>query len=241
MTMRLSRTALLASVLLLGARTSAAQTIPSPYRYVETSQSAGVFAGYHWIESDITLTDSTEAAMGPQSGPMVGVRYQIRASGPLSIDGSITVTPTQRELFIPEFINDSSAVIATDVGVSVPSTVVEATLGLRFYLTGARTWRGFAPFAAAGAGLAGDVRGTFDEERDEDIEQEARFRFGPAFAVSGALGTDWFATENASLRVELSGKLWQMETPTGFLFIRATGQDEWNPVVGLSVGGAFHF
>ena len=239
--MRLSRTALLASVLLLGARTAAAQTIPSPYRHVETSQMVGVFAGYQWIDDNISLTDSTEAAMGVQSAPVVGVRYQIRASGPVSIEGAVTVSPSKRQLFEPEFNADSTEVGAADLGVSVPATIVSVDAGLRFFLTGARTWKGLAPFVGAGASLLGDIRGTFDEEEDADLEPIERFRFGPAFAVNAALGTDWFVRENASLRVELSGRLWNMETPAGFLFIRTTDQDEWNPVVGLTVGGAIHF
>lgn len=239
--MRLSRTALLASVLLLGAGNAAAQAIPSPYRHIETSHSVGAFAGYLWLESDITLTDSTEAAMGPASAPAFGLRYAIRASGPLSVEGTLMVSPSERRLFVPEFINDSSAVIATDTETTLPTTVVSLEAGLRFDLTGARTWHGLAPFVAAGAGLAGDIRGTFGEEEDLELEEPELFRFGPAFAVGASLGTSWFPSDNASLRVELSGRLWQMETPSGFLFIRATGQDEWNPVVGLSVGGAIHF
>lgn len=239
--MRLSRTALLASVLLLGATTAAAQTIPSPYRHVETAQSAGAFVGYLWVDSNITLTDSTEAAMGPASAPAFGLRYSIRASGPLSVEGTLLVSPSERKLFVPEFINDSSAVIASETDVTVPSTIVSLQAGLRFSITGARTWRGLAPFVAASAGLVGDIRGTLNEEEDAELDEAEVFRFGPAFAVGAALGTDWFVSENTSVRVELSGQLWQMETPSGFLFIRATGQDEWNPVAGLSVGGAIHF
>jgi hypothetical protein len=239
--MRLSRTALLASALLLGARAAGAQTITSPYRYVDQTQSVGVILGYQWTDPDITLPDSSQVPVGAQSGPMVGLRYALRAAGPLTIEASVTVMPTERQLFGPEFSADSSEVVVEDLGVAVPATVVSLDLGGRFHLTGPRTWKGLAPFLAASAGMVADVRGTFDEEEDADLDSSERFRFGPSFAVGASLGTDWFASRSTSLRVELSGRLWSLETPSGFLFLRRTGQDEWNPVVGLSVGGAFHF
>ena len=41
----------------------------------------------------------------------------------------------------------------------------------------------------------------------EEIVDDARFRFGPSFAVGAGLGTDWFPVPNASLRVEATGRL----------------------------------
>jgi hypothetical protein len=239
--MRLSRTALLASALLLGARAAGAQTITSPYQYIEPTQSIGVILGYQWTDSEITLPDSSKVPVGPKSAPMYGIRYSIRASGPLTIEGSVTVMPTERQLFDPEFTNDTSAVAIEDLGVAVPATVVSLDAGFRFNITGPRTWNGLAPYVAATAGVVADVRGSFDEEEEAELDDAELFRFGPSFAVGASLGTDWYASRNTSLRVELTGRLWSLETPSGFLFIRRTGQDEWNPVVGLSVGGAFHF
>lgn len=239
--MRLSRIALLASVLLLGARAAGAQTITSPYRYVETTQSVGVILGYQWTNTEITLPDSTEVPVGPKSGPVYGIRYALRASGPLTLEAAVTVMPTERQLYGPVFNEDSSAITVEDLEVAVPSTVVSLDIGGRFHVTGPRTWNGLAPYVGASAGLVADVRGTFDEEEEADLTESERFRFGPSFAVGAALGTDWFASRSTSIRVELSGRLWSFKTPSGFTFLRRTGLDEWNPVLGLSVGGAFHF
>lgn len=238
--MRLSRTVLLlALALTAGARAAAAQTIPSPYDHIEPTQSAGVFVGYLFTDPDVGLPDSTTLPLAPQSGPVFGVRYQLRASGPLSIDASVGVSPTDRRLFAAELDEDSVFVGPLDLETTVPATIVMADVGLRFFVTGARTWKGLAPFVVGTGGLVGDVRGSFEEE--EDIPDDARFRFGPSFAVGAGLGTDWFPVPNASLRVEAMGRLWRVSTPGAFLPLPTDASSEWNPVLGITVGGAIHF
>jgi hypothetical protein len=238
--MRFSRTVLLlALTLAAGARAAAAQTIPSAYEHIDKAQSLGVFAGYLLTDPDVSINDSTSAAMGARSGPMFGVRYQVRASGPLSIDATVGISPTTRRLFDADFTTDSVAVEAEDLETEVPATVLMADVGLRFHVTGPRTWNGLAPFVGASGGLVGDIRGGCAEE--QDIAVNARFRFGPSFAVGAGLGTDWFPTRNASVRVELQGRLWRVETPSGFLLGTDAERDEWNPALGISVGGALHF
>lgn len=240
--MRFSRTALLAALALtLGARAGAAQTIPSPYRYIEPANAVGVTVGYLFTDPNVSLTDSTSAELGHQPAPVFGLRYQVRASGPLSVDLSAGISPGERKLYGPQYNADSSTVVAQDLGITVPSTVVMADAGLRFTVTGARTWNRLAPFVAGNGGIVADIRGTFNEETAAELPATALFRFGPAFAVGGALGTDWFPNQRTSVRLELQGRLWRMRTPGGLLSDRNEERREWNPVGGLTVGGAFHF
>jgi hypothetical protein len=238
--MRLSRTALLLALALsAGARAAAAQTITSPYQHIDKTQSTGLFAGYLFSDVDVSLTDSTSLPLAPASGPVFGLRYQVRAAGPLSIEGSIGISPTDRRLFAAEVDEDSAFTGVVDLETTVPATVLMADIGLRFFVTGPRTWNGLAPFVVATGGLAGDIRGTFAEEAE--ISDEALFRFGPAFAVGAGLGTDWFPVPSASLRIEATGRLWRVETPTGFLQLRPAERSECNPSLGITVGGALHF
>lgn len=238
---RITRTALLlASALLLGPGAAAAQSIPSPFRRIETTQSVHVFGGYMVPDRNVALNDSTSIPLGPEAGPVFGVRYQVRASGPLSLEASLGISPTQRRLFAPEFLADSTRIEIEDTGVDVPSLVAMADVGLRFHLTGPRTWNGLAPFVVGMGGLVGDLAGGHNAEEDAELADNARFRLGPSFAVGAGLGTDWFPAQNVSLRLELTGRLWRMNTPEGFS-IAGTEQGEWNPVAGLTVGGAFHF
>ncbi|HEX8319943.1 hypothetical protein [Longimicrobium sp.] len=238
---RITRTALLlASALLLGPGAAAAQSIPSPFRRIETTQSIHVFAGYMVPDQNVALTDSTSIALGPEAGPVFGVRYQLRASGPLSLEASIGISPTQRRLFAPEYLADSTRIEAEDLGVDVPSLVAMGDVGLRFHLTGPRTWNGLAPFVVGMGGMVGDLAGADPAEEEAELDDTERFRLGPSFAVGAGLGTDWFPAQNVSLRLELTGRLWRMNTPEGFSIAR-TERGEWNPVAGLTVGGAFHF
>jgi opacity protein-like surface antigen len=238
---RITRTALLlASALLLGPGAAAAQTIPSPFRRIETTQSVHVFGGYLVPDRNVSLTDSTSVPFGPEAAPVFGVRYQVRASGPLSVEGSFAISPTQRRLFAPEYLNDSTRIEPEDLGVDVPALVAMGDIGLRFHLTGPRTWNGLAPFVVGMGGLVGDLAGGHPAEEEAEIDATERFRLGPGFAVGAGLGTDWFPTQNVSLRLELTGRLWRMNTPEGFSIAR-TERGEWNPVGGLTVGGAFHF
>lgn len=238
---RITRTALLlASALLLGPAAAAAQSIPSPFRRIETTQSIHVFGGYMVPDRNVALNDSTSIPLGPEAGPVFGVRYQIRASGPLSLEGSIGISPTQRRLFAPDYLADSTRIEAEDLGVDVPSLVAMGDVGLRFHLTGPRTWNGLAPFVVGMGGLVGDLAGGHEAEEEAELDANERFRLGPGFAVGAGLGTDWFPAQNVSLRLELTGRLWRMNTPEGFSIAR-TERGEWNPVGVLTVGGAFHF
>jgi hypothetical protein len=238
---RITRTApLLVSALLLGAGTAAAQTIPSPYQRIEHTQNVRVFAGYLVAERDVNLTDSTSAPFGFEPAPLVGVGYNIRASGPLSIDATFSLSPSQRRLFAPDFQNDSTRVAAEDLGVDVPALIAIGEVGLRFHLTGPRTWNGLAPFLVGMGGLAGDLSGGHEAEETAELDDTEEFRFGPSFAVGAGLGTDWFPARNVSLRLELTGRLLRMVTPAGFT-VAGNERSEWNPAGGVTIGGAIHF
>jgi hypothetical protein len=237
---QLPRTApLLALALALGAAPAAAQTIPSPFEYIEESQRLGVHVGYLFLSPGVRLNDSTQLDMAPRSAPVVGLRYGVRVGGPLEMQGTLSLVPTERQLWTVVFNSDSTSSSPEAVG-TVPSTVVSADVALRLGLTGPRTWKNLAPYVAASVGLAGDLRGRTEQE-EEDVPELAQFRFGPSFALGTQLGTDWFPTRRTSLRVEAQGFLWRVTLPQGFAPGRTTGRGEWNPGGALTVGGAIHF
>ena len=238
--MRLQRTVpLLALALALGGASAAAQTIPSPYRHIETSQRIGAFGGYLFLSPDVSVTDTSSVPIGAASAPVLGVRYGVRATGPLDFQVSLGVSPSTRQLWSPQVGADSVVVVPVDLETSVPATLVMLDLGLRFGLTGDRTWNDLAPYVSASAGMVADARGSFAEE--DAIPAAGLFRFGPSFALGGALGTDWFPATRTSLRLELQGMLWRTTTPAGFAPLRATTRNEWKPGAGVTVGAAFHF
>ena len=238
--MRLSRTVLLlALALAAGARAAAAQTIPSPYDYIEKTQATGLFAGYLFTDPDVSITDSTSLPLGPQSGPVFGIRYQLRAAGPLSIDASVGVSPTERRLFGTTTDTDSAFTGAVDLETTVPATVLMADVGLRFYVTGPRTWNGLAPFVVGTGGMVGDI--------------QRHLRQGSGCRRRGALPLRPLVCGGGGARDRLVPRPQRFAPRRGHgpavadedaRRLSATGaneRSEWNPAVGITVGGAMHF
>lgn len=230
--------ALVLAALLGSAHAAGAQQIPSPIRYVETTHSLGFFAGYLLTDPGIAFDTAANrnVELGPQSAPVMGVRYNLRFGGPLSGEASLGFSPTERKVYAPASETDPTPV-ELDRTEDVPLLVGEA--GLRFHVTGPRTWHGLAPFVVGSAGVVADLDGSGDAEED-GVPETAAFGFGPSLAVGAAIGTDWFPTRRLSLRVEVRDHLWKISAPEG---LRAPRQEisEWTHNVAFTLGGALHF
>jgi hypothetical protein len=227
--MKYLRIAFLGIALMLGPDLLLAQQIPSPYRFIEETQSAGAFAGYLWTNSDAL-------DLGPRPAPIVGLRYSIRLSGPVAGEASLGFMPSERTVFTNAATSgDTTEVVLQEVGVT-NMRILLAEAGLRFSLTGARTWNGLAPYVIGAGGVVADLAGQESVELDED----ERFDFGPGFAVGLGAGTEWFVGQRFSLRAEIRDQIWRISIPSG---LRATGQDEarWTNNFGVTLGAALHF
>jgi hypothetical protein len=237
---RLPRTALvLLAALALPARPAAAQEIRSPLRYIEEAQGLSFFAGYLFSDPELTLSDTTSVELGPRSAPMFGARYQLRASGPISVNLAAAFIPSERRLFLAEAVNDSAEIRVIDPGTTVSAPIALVEGGVTFGLTGPRAWNGIAPFVGVSAGLAAELGGS--EEAEEEVPGPERFDFGPAFALGLRAGTDVFVTRRAAVRVELNGRLWRQSAPEGFRMGGQAEINEWNNASSVQVGGVFHF
>lgn len=204
-----------------------AQTIPSSFDYIETKHSIGVFGGY-------LQTDPGRRDVGIEPAPFAGLRYGIHLTGPLTGELSASYAPSKRTLYFRPNAADSTLTTAGDADVGL--LLMQA--GFRFNLTGPRTWKGFAPFVLATAGVVTDLTGMSSLE--EEIDQDQRLDFGPGFAAGGGVGTDFFLTDWLSLRAEATDHLWRYEYPVGLVGSTQT-ESEWVQNFGFSIGGAFHF
>lgn len=218
-----------------------AQTIPSPFRYIETKQSVGAFVGYLWTNPSIQVDSlQGEIDFGPRSAPLFGVRYGYRLGGPLAIEGSFALAPSEREVFQRRDLGlDLTTVQIESTGETVGALLALAEAGFRFNLTGDRTWNGLAPFIGVTGGVVTELgRGNGVEK---DLPDSERFEFGPGFAIGAGLGTEWFPSDRLSLRVELRDVLWRVEVPTGLRPNAQTDPSGWNQNFGVVVGAAVHF
>ena len=217
-----------APVLLLALFASplAGQRIASPYRYIETRNTVTAFAGY------VAIAEGA-FAMAPRSAPFFGVRYGRRLTGPLSGDVGFGLSSTDRTGFFRESQNGPLQPLGeTDLVMMIGEA------GLRFTLTGQRTWHGIAPFVVATVGFVSDL--TSGDTFELQVPADQLFRFGPGFAVAGGVGSDFFLTETFSLRLDIRDHLWRLAYPGG---ISGTGQreDEWTHNFSFTLGGAYHF
>jgi hypothetical protein len=221
-----ARSATLAAILALVPGIISAQSIPSPYQFIETTHEVGIYAGYLAI-------DPGKLDVAPNPGPLLGARYDIHFTGPLSGEVGLGLVPTDRD-------------VKTRLGTSSTLTDVEQTnsllllgeAGLRFHFTGARAWKGLAPYALATGGFIADLEGTGTLERQ--IEELNRFTFGPTFAASLGLGSQFFLSDNVSLRAEARDYVWRLSYPDLFSGI-IEEEHEWANNFGLTIGGAIHF
>lgn len=216
---------LLLGLLVLAVAPAGAQTISSPYRFLDHSQSAGLVGGY-------IVTDAGRLDLGPESSPLVGARYTLRLGGAFSLEALATLIPTTRQVV------DTTAI---DVPVGEADLTILSTMAaLRFNVTGPRTWYGFQPYLLAGLGFAFELSGTAPAE--VRILPDARFDFGTRFAGQVGAGVEWFAARRLSIFADARDVFWKLKIPAG---IRRQDvnlpADEWVQNFQFQLGAAYHF
>jgi len=208
----------LVSVLLLAAAPALgeAQQIPSPYRFVETSQEAAVYGG-------VAQVNSGRFGFGPESGRTLGGRYSINISGPLAFEAEGAALQGTRRVIDPS--RDEGQ---RDLG---EADVLLASVEGRFTLTltGDRTWNGWAPFLTAGGGIVFDLGDP--QPLDEQLLPNDRFDFGSSFLGSLGVGSRFYLSDTWVLRGDVRFTLSQIDTPPGFSDadrpFQAVEESEW--------------
>ncbi len=214
---------------LLLASPLAAQRITSPYRFLDLAQSVTLFGG-------ALKSQTGSAKLGPEAGNIFGGRFAYRASGPLQLELTFGYAPLNR------VVRDTVRVSAKDSTFrsfgSVSQSIVLAIAGLRFDLTGARTWYGFQPYVAAGLGAAIGGSGS----GGPSVPADAQFKFGTSFALQAGGGIEWYAARHVGVLVDARGLLWKLHTPAAFHLADARlPASEWTQNAALNAGLAFHF
>lgn len=193
--------AALPTALIPAASTLQAQQIPSSYRFIQGGQEVSVLSGYMPL-------DAGTLELGPKSGPFIGARYSIEATGPIFFEGLLTYMLTDREVIDPRRAADDRSIGQTDVH------LVMLDARMDFSITGRRTWRGISPHLFAGGGIAYDLAG--DGEISKELLSEDLFEFGTAFTASAGAGFRLSLTSRIMLRADASLMLWKLNTPGGF-------------------------
>ena len=178
-----------------------AQSIPSPYLYLTAKKETGPVIGY--------MNAATgRFGFGPPGGRLLGVRWGIELTGPLSFEVGSGMVEGIRDIVNPGRDEGERRVGEADV------RMMTVDARLKFSLTGDRTWHSIAPFIVFGGGMAFDLAGV--DAVEEDLLPEDRFAFGKSFFGTLGGGTRWFLTDRFGLRADAVFSLWRLKTPPGF-------------------------
>ena len=230
--MRVQSFAVAAVLTSWSAAPAAGQTIPSAYRFIETRQEAGMFAG--WV-----APETGQFGFGPGPGPIIGARYGIGLRGPVSLEGVLGWISTTRDVVDPR--RQPGERVRGDAD----ATLLQIDARLKFSITGQRTWHALNPFLLAGIGVARDLAGGSPLEETEGLDQSDRFRFRTALVGSFGGGISWFLSEQWIARIDGLLHIWRLKVPDGFRDpergFEAVGESEWVSARGLSFGVGYRF
>ena len=198
----------------------------SPFRDLLYTQDLTLFSGYYAAGSD-------PVGVGPQSAPMVGLRYEVRIGGPAQFFARAAHVFSERTILNPTLPPGEREIATT----SVPLYVMD--LGISFNLTGQKSYRGFVPVVTFGGGVASDFR----SERDV-----GDFRFGTPFALSLGGGVRYVRDGPLQLRLDLVDYLYQIRYPSSYFIatggaepVRRGSQSVWTHNKAITVGASYQF
>lgn len=210
----------------------------SPFRDLDRTMEVTVYTGSYRARTD-------PARVAPQSGPIIGVLYQWRASGPLSLTAGASRVGSQRRVLDPE----REATCGTPPAASADCKLVGEFRwplyfldgGVALDLTGPRTFYGFVPDLKAGVGLMSDFH------TQTDVGQ---FSIGTRFAIKWGGGIRWVPSELFQVRADVSNHLHSVGYPDAYFTpatdnsqIRPTGSSRtvWLNNIALTIGVSYLF
>ena len=165
----------------------------SPFREIRTATTVEAFAG--------SIFGSGGAIpAGPRDGPVAGIRLLLRAKSTISLGFAAWGARTVRTPIDPD------ATLATRFGADVDQNLYGGELTVQFNLTGAKSWRGVAPFAGVGIGIV----------KSDAFEDPAGYEFGTKFYFAPNLGTRFFVGNRAYVRLEARGFAWKIGYPPSY-------------------------
>ncbi|MEX0980112.1 MAG: hypothetical protein WDZ89_03400 [Gemmatimonadota bacterium] len=222
--------AMMLAPLLLTPASASAQTIPSPYRFIDTRHEAGVFGG-------AVRPDRGAFGFGPGDGIVMGARYAIQLGGPFSLEAVASGMPSTRDVIDPTAAEGNRAIGEADVLL----TSVEARA--KFAFAGNRTWHRLSPHLILGGGGIFDVAG--DQEADLALPLDQRFEFDASFLATLGAGVRWLPTDRLDVRAEWLLQLWRLNTPPGYAVLESelgpVEQSQWVQAPSLTLGVAIRF
>lgn len=214
---------------------AAAQTITSPYEFVERGQFMAPTAGY-------LVTSRGLLELGPRSGPVYGLGYSVRLGGPFNLDASASVIPTTRTVM--DTVPGDSAVLVDNPLAGV-TPIGEHDLGigllavaLRFDVTGPRTYHHLMPYVIFGGGVA--FRLWENGIADVHLIEARRFKFNRTFTGQIGGGVELLLGDRFTVRLDARDLFWKLKIPVAFQRLNVP-EDEWVQNLHANLGIGLRF
>ncbi len=218
---------------------AAAQTITSPYDFVDHSMEV-------WTFGTAVFTDRSSLEIGPGSGYGGGVGFAARISGPFNVDARAAFLPTSRRVYqtVPvdtTVVKENPRAGLEQIGTADLSLLL-LDASLRFDITGPRTWYRLQPYVLIGVGAVLRAASENEAEADLPTDVDLRVRFRNGFTGHVGAGVEWHMTDRFTLRADARDILWKVHVPEGFFLDRRIVDDEeWVQTAHLSLGLGFRF
>ena len=166
----------------------------SPYLDLEYGQELTLLGGYLRTRHD-------PAGIAPKSGPVVGVRYEARLTGPLAVSVDMLGGSGNRDVIDP-----LKPVASRKIGTQ-SNAVVAADVALALNLTGERSWHRLVPQIRAGVGLV--------SSRAQD--DSSGFAFGTRFAFTMGGGVKLVpAGRRFQIRADVTDRIFKLDYPDAY-------------------------
>jgi hypothetical protein len=198
----------------------------SPFRDLEYRQELSLYSGYYQAQLD-------PEGISPQSGPLVGVRYELRIGGPMQLSVRMARVSSERTIIDPGLAEEARAVATRDLGLYL----VDA--GFTFNLTGQKSWHGLVPLLSAGGGIVSDFKGTRDV---------GGFRIGTPFAISLGGGVRWVPSGPYQVRLDVLSYWYEIRYPSTYFTatppnspVRTGSQSVWTRNLAFTLGASYQF
>ncbi len=156
----------------------------SPYKDIHRGVTFRVTGGYF-----AGSRGSDNVPVGASNGPTAGIRFELQASGALTVAAGVSYANTTA------FYKTAYDSVPRTVG-PINNDIVLTDFGLLLSLTGGKTWRGFQPYIGATLGLAIGSKIAADT---------SGYNFGNKFTYAPEVGVRWYPARRIS--AELGGRL----------------------------------
>jgi hypothetical protein len=197
----------------------------SPFQDAPNRQELTTYSGWY------TGAEGS-AGVGPQAGPIVGLRYAIRIGGPAYFSVHAGHAFSKRDVIDPLNPPATRHLGSKDV------SLLLLDAGITLNLTGQKSWHGLIPFTRFAAGVAANV----GSRRDP-----GNFTIGTPFAIVLGTGARWAPGGRWQLRFDVSDHLFRLSYPSTYAStpqgggapVLANKTSEWKHNGLFSIGASY--